>query len=55
MEVIIQDNLKTMKYQDLENIFGQMVKCMRDSGKKIKCMGKVLWYGVMANNMLGTL
>jgi hypothetical protein len=38
MEAPIQDSLDIMRYQDLENTFGQMVKCMKASGKITKCM-----------------
>jgi hypothetical protein len=54
MEVIIQDNSKTMKSQDLVNTFGPMVKCMKVSGRKTKCMVKELWFGVMVSNMKAT-
>ena len=40
MEVPIQGNSDIMRYQDLVNTFGQMVKCMKVNGIKIRCMDK---------------
>jgi len=47
MEVHIQANLDIMKYLDLENTFGQMVRCMRENGKTTKCTEEVLLSGEM--------
>ena len=40
-----------MKYLGLVNISGQMVKCTKGNGKKIRCMVKELCYGEMESNM----
>jgi hypothetical protein len=51
MEVPIQDNSKIMKFQDLENTFGQTTKSMRVCGSAIRCTVRVSFFGKMANDM----
>jgi len=41
MEVLTLVSLRIMKYQGWVNMFGLMEKCMKDIGKRIKCMDKV--------------
>jgi hypothetical protein len=41
MEVHTQANSRIMKYRGWENMFGLMERCMKDIGKRIKCMDKV--------------
>ena len=55
MEVLILDNLDIMKFQDLENTFGPMAKCMKVNGKITKCMAEELSYGETANAMRDNL
>jgi hypothetical protein len=49
MEVLIPDNFQIMKYQVLENMSGQMVKCMKVNGTRIRCMDKDYLFGEMEN------
>ena len=55
MEVPIQGNSDIMRYQELVNTFGQMVKCMKASGKITKCMAEEHSYGEMVKGTKDSL
>ena len=42
MVVHTQDSLDIMKYLDLASTSGLMARCMKESGKTIKCTDEVL-------------
>jgi hypothetical protein len=46
---LTQVNFKIMKFQAWENMSGQMEKCMKVNGTKIKCTDKVSLSGGMEN------
>ena len=51
MVVHTQDSLDIMRYLDLASTSGLMARCMKESGKTIKCTDEVLWYGETVNVM----
>jgi hypothetical protein len=55
MEASIQETFSTMRYQVGENMCGLMANPMKDSGKKIRCMGTAYWRGKMERDTKGTL
>ena len=53
MEVVFMEIGETIKSQDMEFTFGQIIVDTKVNGRTIKCMGRVFMFGLMVEDMKG--